>query len=370
MLQGKERGTLADIFRADIEPIRPLTRTRAFEYDGVMLRDKAHRRPGIGGCVALFAAVMLFGAGGAAGASQSVRKQEPGVSVPAAARRGIALATRGHCIEALSILDPAMPRITGKQLLHDAALASAQCGMTLDRENTVAEDLIVLNRNFPDDPKVLYITTRYYSELANRSAHKLLRIAPSSAEAGEILAEALQSQGRMDEAADEYRKILAKYPNQPGIHYMLGRIILAKPISPAVAASARTEFEAELKINPTSPAAEFMLGEIDWRTHDLNQAIEHFSRAVTDDESFAQGYLGLGIAYNAAAKYSQAVAPLEKYVRMDASDPAGHYQLAIAYARTGHKTESARQLALLRETTASKTKNGVPTTAQDMMQPH
>lgn len=242
--------------------------------------------------------------------------------------------------------------------------------MTLDRENTVAEDLIVLNRNFPNDPKVLYITTRYYSELANRTAHKLLRIAPSSAEAGEILGEALQSQGRLDEAADEYRKILAKYPNEPGIHYMLGRIILAKPISPAVAASARKEFEAELKIDPTSPASEFMLGEIDWRTHNLNEAIGHFLRAVTDDASFAQGYLGLGIAYNAAAKYSEAVAPLEKYVRMNASDPAGHYQLAIAYARTGRKAESARQLALLRETTASKTKNGIPTTTQDMMQPH
>lgn len=335
-----------------------------------MLTGKAHHRLGISGFIAFFVAVLLCEAGGALCAPQTARKQQRDVSGPATARRGIALATRGYCGEALSILQPAIPRITDKQLLHDAALASAQCGMTVDRENTVAEDLIVLNRNFPNDPKVLYITTRYYSELANRSAHKLLRIAPSSAEAGEILAEALQSQGRMDEAADEYRKILAKYPNQPGIHYMLGRIILAKPISPTVAASARREFEAELKIDPTSPASEFMLGEIDWRTHNLDQAIEHFSRAVTDDASFAQGYLGLGIAYNAAAKYSQALTPLEKYVQMNASDPAGHYQLAIAYARTGHKAESARQLALLRETTASKTKNGIPTTSQDMMQPH
>jgi tetratricopeptide (TPR) repeat protein len=334
-----------------------------------MLLGKANHRPEICGLIALLSVVLLWAPGAglcgfqATGARWSI--------LPSGAiLRGIELASRGHCDEALPIVQRAIPGISDKQLLHDAALAGAQCGMTLDRENTVAEDLIVLNRNFPNDPKVLYITTRYYSELANRTAHKLLRIAPSSAEAGELLAEALQSRGRLDEAADEYRKILAKYPNQSGIHYMLGRIILAKSMTPAVAASARKEFEAELKINPASSATEFMLGEIDWRMHNLDQAIEHFSKAVKDDASFAQGYLGLGIAYNAAGKYADAVKPLEQYVRIESSDPAGHYQLAIAYARTGHKEESARQLVLLRETTASKTKNGVPTTAQDMMQPH
>ena len=54
-----------------------------------------------------------------------------------------------------------------------------------------------------------------------------------------------------------------------------------------------------------------------------------------------------------AEKFSEAVSPLEAYVKVQPGDPAGHYQLATAYARTGRKPEADRQIALQRETAAT-----------------
>jgi predicted Zn-dependent protease len=56
------------------------------------------------------------------------------------------------------------------------------------------------------------------------------------------------------------------------------------------------------------------------------------------------------MSLNSAAKFADAVAPLETYVKRQPGDPAGHYQLATAYARTGRKQDADKELALQRET--------------------
>jgi tetratricopeptide (TPR) repeat protein len=290
-------------------------------------------------------------------------------SLTAKAERGIALGTRGQCKDAMPILKQVIPAIKDKDLLHDAIMARAQCGMATDQRDVVGESLLILGREFPGDTKVLYITTRYYSELANRTAQELIQKAPSSPEAETLIAEAFQAQGKLDEATAQFRKILEQNPNQPGIHYQLGRILLSKPLDPAVSEEAKKEFEAELKINPTSPAAEFMLGDLAWRNQNADEAIGHFSRATQFDAGLAEAYLGLGMALNAAGRYGEAIPPLKKYTEMDPSDPAGYYQLATAYARTGNKTEADRLLALQRQIEKSKPRM-MTLPPQDLAQPH
>jgi tetratricopeptide (TPR) repeat protein len=314
-------------------------------------------------------AAVVCGNPGAWLRAQVAKTPAPVESPTAAAERGIALGTRGHCKEAMPILKKVIPKIQEKDLLHDAVMARAQCGMATDQRDVVAESLVVLGREFPGDPKVLYITTRYYSELANRTAQELIQKAPSSPEAETLIAEAFQAQGKWDDAAAQFRKILKQNPNQPGIHYQLGRILLSKPLDPTVTEEATKEFEAELKINPTSPAAEFMLVDLAWRNQKADEAIEHFSRATQYDAGLAEAYLGLGIALNAAGKYSEAITPLKKYTEMDPSDPAGYYQLATSYARTGNKPEADRLLALQREMEKNKPRM-MTLPPQDVAQPH
>jgi len=320
-------------------------------------------------CIFVLVTALVCGTPGAWLRAQVAKSQTPGESATAKAERGITLGARGRCKEAMPVLKQVIPNIKDKDLLHDAVMTRAQCGMATDQRDVVGESLIVLRREFPGDPKVLLITTRYYSELANRTAQELIQKAPSSPEAETLVAEAFQAQGKLDDAAAQYRKILEQNPNQQGIHYQLGRILLSKPLDPAVSEQAKKEFEAELKINPTAPAAEFMLGDLAWRNQKADEAIEHFSRATQFDAGLAEAYLGLGMALNAAGRYGDAIAPLKKYTEMDPSDPAGYYQLATAYARTGNKPEADRLLALQREAEKNKPRT-MTVPPQDLAQPH
>jgi tetratricopeptide (TPR) repeat protein len=286
----------------------------------------------------------------------------------ATAERGITLATQGHCEQALPVLKKIVPKIQNdKDLLHDVVMSRAQCGMALDQRDAVDESLIVLRREFPNDSKVLLVTTRYYSELANRTAQELLQKSPSSPEAMTLVAEAFQAQGKWDDAAAQYRKILQQNPNQPGIHYQLGRILLSKPLDPKITEEATKEFEAELKINHL-PAAEFMLGDLAWRNQKADEAIEHFTRAIQYDASLSEAYLGLGIALNAAGKHTDAIPPLKKYTEMEPSDPGGFYQLAIAYARVGNKQEADRLMAVQADLEKNRTR--MQPTPPALSQPH
>jgi tetratricopeptide (TPR) repeat protein len=275
-----------------------------------------------------------------------------GSDISALAQHGISLTEKGACKEALPVLKKATPRLLDKQLKYHAVMALARCAMSLDQNETAVTALLLLNREFPNDPEVLYVTTHYYSELASRASRQLVATSPASYQVHELDAEGYESQGKWEEATAEYRKILEQDPQRPEIHYRLGRILLAKPATPMTNDEARKEFEQELKINPDNASAEFMLGEIARQAGDWNEAIQRFSRSIKLDEGFSDAYLALGMSLSSAGRFSDAIPPLQKYVGMEAADPGGHYQLAIAYSRTGQKQEATREMSL--QTQAAK----------------
>ena len=271
--------------------------------------------------------------------------------------RDIDLAAKGRCQEALPVLKAVISlssakQAIDKQLEYRAAMATAKCAMSLNQAQTAVNALFILKRDFPHDPEALYITTHYFSELAMQASQELAREAPGSSQAQELQAESFESQGRWAEAAAEYQKILDQNPGAPGIHFRLGRVALSKGESEVHTAEAKKEFEQELKIDSSNAAAEFSLGEIARRAGQWDDAITHFSSAAKIDSGFAEAYLALGMSLASAQKFADAVAPLEKYVKVVPEDPAGHYQLAIAYDRTGRKESAAREMQLQREAAA------------------
>jgi tetratricopeptide (TPR) repeat protein len=281
-----------------------------------------------------------------------VSSNNTAADAPSLAERGISLASKGRCRDALPLLKKAAVHLADKQIKYRVVMSTARCAMSLEQTETAVEALLVLNREFPRDPDVLYSTTHLYSELASRAAQELAATAPSSHQAEELDAEAFESQENWDKAIAEYKKILEQEPRLPSIHYRLGRIFLSK--SPAEAEKAKAEFEEELKIDPGSASAEFLLGEIARQSGQWDEAIRHFSRASQLDEGFQEAYLALGMSLNSAGRFSDAIAPLQIYVKMQPEDPAGHYQLATAYARTGHKPEAEREMARQKQAEAKK----------------
>lgn len=263
---------------------------------------------------------------------------------------GLERAKAGHCKEALSALKT---NANGEsRLRRDVGLAGVRCSSLSNQPGLVADFLRLLNQEFPSDPDVLYVSVHAYSDLSDRSAKHLAQAAPQSYQAHELNAEALEMQGKWDQATAEYRAVLKQNPELPGIHFRLGRILLSKPNPPAdVADQAKKEFEAELKIDPSNAGAEYVLGELARQNQQWDEAAHHFSRASSLDAGFGDAFLGLGESLIAAKKFAEAISPLETAVKLEPANPATHYNLATAYSRTGKKAEADKEFAIHRQMT-------------------
>ena len=281
--------------------------------------------------------------------------QHAGANTTAASvQHGIDLVETGHCKEALPLLKRGLPRITEKTFRYHAQMATVRCAMALDEEQTASDTLLALAHEAPDDPEVLYIETHFFSELGMRAAHRLQARAPDSYQAKRLQAESLESQGKDEQAAEVYRDILKTNPKVSGIHYRLGQIALAEAGAGGSTDAAKAEFEKETEVDPSNASAEFVLGELDRRNGDFSDAIRYFTRATNLDAGFSEAFLALGMSLTASGKFAEAKAPLKHYVTLQPDDPAGHYQLAIAYARTGDKQAAQSEMALQKQTAALK----------------
>src|SRR5258708_32561191 len=160
-----------------------------------MPRDRTHALWPARPALVMIVAALVCGTPRELVAAQADRYQPECSSPSARVERGVDLASKCQCPEALAILRKSIPAPADRELCYRAAMASAQCGMSVDQADVVVESLLLLNREFPGDSKVLYITSRYYSELANRAARKLLEKVPSSAEAQMLMVEAYQARG-------------------------------------------------------------------------------------------------------------------------------------------------------------------------------
>ena len=277
--------------------------------------------------------------------------QSSGTSKPAATlERAISLAASGHCAEAIPALRQATRGATNTDLKKLAGLHGLRCSMIRNQPLDAQEFLLSLLRDFPHDPEVLYQATHAYADLSSQASQTLMRDAPFSYHAHELMAETLEQQGNFDAAAAEYRKILETNSALPGIHFRLGRVLLSKPNpTPVEVQEAKRDFELELKIDPQNAGAEGILGEIATRAGDTAGAIDHYKRATTLDAGFAEAYVGLGSALVAEKRYAEAVSPLETAVKLAPDDPMAHYNLATALNRVGRKEEADREFAIHRK---------------------
>jgi len=263
--------------------------------------------------------------------------------------RAIDQSTKAHCQEALPVLKKLAAGVADKQLKYRALIATVRCGLNRKEDQTSVNALFELKRDFPEDPQVLYMTSQVFLEIAERASTELASSAPESYQAKELQAETFESQEKWADAANIYRKILEENTKLRGIHYRLARAALSQPDLPNAAEEAKKEFAQELTIDPYNAAAEFWLGELARREGQWDEAIAHFTAAGKIDPTFGDAFLSLGTALNSAGKYEDAIPRLQHYIKIAPSDPAGHYQLAMAFARTNRRDDSVRELALQRQ---------------------
>jgi predicted Zn-dependent protease len=261
---------------------------------------------------------------------------------------GMSLAELGQYNDAVAGLEegftkapnPSTQRMCGLQLLR------AYTGLHRDADAvSVALDL---NRIFPNDPEVLYNTSRIYGNHAFLTMHKLEEVAPTSVWRHQAAAEAWESQGSADSAISEYRKVLNLEPARPGIHYRIGRTLLARfqhDHAPEDQVEAAKEFELELQQNPADADALYELAELRRQQNDLGKAQQLFEAALKHYPDFQEAQVGLATVLMANQKPDLALPHLERAVALNANDEVAWYRLSQADRALGKAEEQKKALA-------------------------
>lgn len=178
----------------------------------------------------------------------------------------MSLSELGNFSEALPGLEKGFHRSSDPEIKRMCGLQLERAYTGLKRDSQAVEVAMDLNRLYPDDPEILYQTGKIYDNFAFVTMQKLAQVAPSSVWRHQAAAEAYESEGAYSLALTEYRQVLGLEPDRPGVHYRLGRTLLARSYqvtSAQDAAEAAKEIEYELKRDPTNANAAYELGRFD-----------------------------------------------------------------------------------------------------------
>lgn len=260
----------------------------------------------------------------------------------------MSLTELGHFEEALPALEatykeaenPQVKRISGLEL--ERAYTGVHC------EADAVEVALALQKQFPNDPEILYHNERIFGSFAYLTVQKLVEAAPNSTWRHQAQAEAQEAAGAHDAAIAEYRAILAIDPNRAGIHYRIGRAYRASARDAHRAGDldrAMEEFQAELKLDPENASALYEIGELHRLAGETEPARTFFAAALKVYPDFPEAELGLGTVLATLQRPAEALPYLTSASQHDPNDEATWYRLSQVQRALGHTPEAKDALA-------------------------
>ncbi len=290
---------------------------------------------------------------------------------------GMSLSELGRYDEALPAVTKAFSQAGDPVLRRMAGLHLQRIYTGLGRDRDAVDVALRLSQLYPDDPEVLYHSGRLFANFAYLQTMRLATVAPNSVWLHQAAGEANESQGLYDAAIREYRQVLADAPRRPGIHFRIGRVLLARSKSDASNANvsndvdvleARREFEEELVVDPTNANAAYELGEMNRTAGELEPARKFFAQAVTSYPAFEQALVGLARTLIALGRPAEALPYLQTALKGNPENDVACYQVAQAYRALGNTAEQEKALAEFNRVRAlaARRTTAVPETLRDV----
>jgi tetratricopeptide (TPR) repeat protein len=248
----------------------------------------------------------------------------------------------GNYKEALPKLEETFRTAKDEPVKRLSGLQLERAYTALRRDSDAVAIALELQRLFPSDPEVLYHNERIFGNFAFLTVQKLMGVAPDSVWRQQAVAEAYESQGSFDAAIAAYRQILALDPNHRGIHYRIGRCFRERERHthhPEDRASAMTEFQQELKLNPQNANAAYEIGELHRLAGEPEPAKTYFEAALKIYPDFPEANVGLGTVLASLNQPAQALPYLKAAIANDPTDEASWYRLSQVERALGHKPE-------------------------------
>lgn len=258
---------------------------------------------------------------------------------------GLTHARLGHTSLAIPLLEESFKHLQNTQLRTQVGMDLIRIRQETNTLDQAVDTVRILQQSSPNDPDILYIAYRTYLDLAAQAVAALVHGAPDSARMHQMMAQTWLTQDDFPRAIAQYRKVLEIDPHLPGIHYELGRVILANSQQEPARQEAQAAFEAELSANPRDANCEYELGEIYSFRSNLQLASQHYSRALELRPDLVDAHIGLAKVLTAMGQSGEAVPHLLEAIRLDPENDVAHYRLAQAYRKLGRSQDANREQA-------------------------
>lgn len=165
---------------------------------------------------------------------------------------------------------------------------------------------------------------------------EILALNANSAEADMLAGEALDAEGNISGATEQFRAAVKANPKEPNAHFGLGYLLWEQKKYDEAA----KEFLAELENDPTSVQARAYLGDTYVELNDYAKALPELEKAAATDPSTAFVHRDLGVVYADLGRKEDAVNELQKAIALDPRDVTPHWRLARLYQSMGRKEEA------------------------------
>jgi tetratricopeptide (TPR) repeat protein len=265
---------------------------------------------------------------------------------------GASLSELGRQKEALPGLEKGFWHTADVTIRRMAGLQLQRAYTGLGQDGNAVVVALELSRAYPDDPEILYHAGQLFGNYAYLTMRRLSQVAPESIWTIQAIGEAQESQGALDLALSRYRQVAALDPRRAGIHYRIGRVLLARlqqnKGNAEDAAEAVREFSRELAVDPTNANAAYELGVAHYRSAQFDQARQAFEQALKQYPDFQEAEVGLGRTLLALRKPDAALEHLRRAVQLNSQDEVAHYHLSRAYRELGKQAEEQKAMAEFR----------------------
>ena len=219
----------------------------------------------------------------------------------------------------------------------------------------------------PSDQDVLYRLGRLYLTMSQTDLVRARSADPNSALAHVLQGEIEEGAGDLVRARREYEIAVQLDPGKPGTHEHLGNVLWLQGTWP----EARTQFEEELKNDPTSCGSRWKVGNTYLQENDqIPLALDALQAAIQRCPDLMQARVDRAKALILLKRESEAVPELETARRADPDEPSIHFLLAKAYRAQGRSAEAAVEMQRFGELNKPPDKGELTTLPPGASVPH
>jgi tetratricopeptide (TPR) repeat protein len=165
---------------------------------------------------------------------------------------------------------------------------------------------------------------------------EILRVNPESAEADMLAGEAYDEMKNDVKAIEEFQAAIKVGPTTPNVHfgygYMLWRLSRFN--------EAEKEFNSELANNPDHPLALTYLADTEIQLNHSPEAAPYLKHSIRIEPAITLAHLDLGIVYEGQGRKDDALRELKTAEGLSPNDPTVHWSLGRCYQSMGRKVEA------------------------------